>query len=120
MTRPLVPIAAATAGLMLAACGVSSTPRVEPDRAGQPSWGGCKMRSSVVRDYVPSAEGARTRAAAIAPNRKAGDHVVHQPARAHRNAAWLLVDGANVIHTSLELSHGRNGWLVSSVERCSG
>ena len=116
MTRLL---AAATAGVLLAGCGTSSAPRVDPDLAGRPSWGGCKELSSLIRDYVASAEGAKTRAAAIAQYRKAGDHVVLRPAQAHRNAAWLLVDSANVIHTSLELTHGQHGWLVSTVERCS-
>jgi hypothetical protein len=119
MTSLLVPIVAVTAGVLLAGCGASSAPRVDPDGAGKPSWGGCTERSSLIRDYLASAEGARTRAAAIAPYRQAGDHVVLRPAQEHRHAAWLLVDARNVIHTSLELTHGRHGWLVSMVERCS-
>jgi hypothetical protein len=118
--KPLLLAAAvATAGVVLAGCGDSSRPSVEPDLAGKPTWAGCHSRSIGIIDYVSDAGGTPTAGAALAPYRTAGDHVVVVPARAHQNRRWLLVDDANLIHASLELEHGGHGWLVGSVEKCA-
>jgi len=104
----------------LVGCGDSSRPQVDPDVAGKPTWAGCQERVDQMIDYAADARGAKTRAAALAPYRKQGDHVTVKPRHAHTNRQWLLVDDANVIHTALEMWRGEHGWLVSRVEKCSG
>jgi hypothetical protein len=104
--------------LTLSGCGDSPHPSVQPDLAGKPTWGGCREFISGTMDFVVDAPGAKSRSAAIAHYRLAGDHVVTRPARAHRNAQVLLVDEHDVIDHALELIHTDNGWLVSTVESC--
>jgi hypothetical protein len=120
MKRALLTTIVLTAGLLVAACGDGSTPRVQPDVAAKPTWGGCQERSMQNIDYLAGAKGARTRAAAVARYRVDGDRVVVRPARPHRNAQVLMVDDHNVIHHALEVWHTRHGWLVSTVETCAG
>jgi hypothetical protein len=104
----------------LVACGdTSSRPAVDPDVAGKPTWGGCQSMSSGSIDYAADARGEPTIARALAAYRKPGDHVVKRPRKPHRNAAWLLVDSRNVIHTSVEMHRGHHGWLVNLVEKCT-
>jgi hypothetical protein len=119
MSRLLAIAAAVTLGVTLVGCGNGPRPRVEPDVAGAPAWGGCGGRSVGIIDYAGAARGEPTARAALAPYRTDGDHVVAVPPRAHHNRRWLLVDDANVIHALLELDHDRDGWLVGLVERCS-
>lgn len=125
MNRVHAIVGATAAGTVLAACGSSSTPpgvieAVGPvDQTHAPTWGGCHVHSTRTIDYIADAPGARTRAAALAPYRQEGDHVVVRPARAHRRVGWLLVDSRNVIHTSVELWHSEHGWLVNVVEKCA-
>jgi hypothetical protein len=103
----------------MAGCGDPSRPHLDPDLAGKPTWGECQERSIQAIDYVADAPGATSRAAALAPYREEGDHVVDHPAGPHRNAQVLLVDAGNVIHHALELSHTENGWLVGMVDTCA-
>lgn len=119
MKRLLVLAVVLAAGLVLTACGHASLPRVEPDVAGRPTWGGCSERTTQIIDYASGARGERSLRAALAPYRVDGDHVVRRPAHAHRGARWLLVDDRQVIHTSLELLHAERGWLVDVIEKCS-
>jgi len=115
----LVAALIASSGVVVAGCGASSRPSVEPDLAGKPRWAGCHSRSIGSIDYVSGARGKPTVRAALAPYRTAGDHVVVVPARPHQNRRWLLVDEANHIHASLGLEHGGHGWLVGSAETCA-
>jgi hypothetical protein len=117
--KPLLVATVCTAGVVLAGCGDSSRPVVDPDVAGKPTWGGCTETSTQITDYTADAPGERTARTALASYRVDGDHVVAVPARAHQNRRWLLVDDANLIHASLELLHTDHGWLVSSVEQCA-
>ena len=120
MSRTFEAVVSAAAVIVLTGCGTaSSTPRVEPDIAGTPTWGGCQEHSIRNIDYVSDARGAKTREAAMKPYRAAGDHVVHQPRRPHRNAQVLLVDDHDVIHHALEMWNSGNGWLVNMVESCA-
>ena len=117
--RNVVAAAGALAlGVVLAGCGHSSHPQVQPDLAGRPTWAGCHGRSVENIDYVAGAHGKPTALAAIAPYRTPGDHVVRRPDHASDLADWLLVDDHGGIHASLELEHGRNGFLVGMVEKC--
>ena len=109
----------ATAGVVLAGCGHSSRPAVEPDLAGKPTWAGCAEHSTQITDYTADAPGEPTARAALASYRVSGDHAVRRPAGAHHHARWLLVDDANLIRVSLGLWHTEHGWLVSTVERCA-
>jgi hypothetical protein len=115
-------VLAAAGGLALTlgavGCGSSPRPNVQPDRAGQPTWGDCRSFVTGNLDFVSDAHGAKTRTIAIARYRREGDHVVESPRRAHRNAQVLLVDDHNVIHQALELWHLKNGWVVPMVEKC--
>ena len=115
----LLPTVVLATGLVLAACGDASSPRVDPDVGGEPTWGGCNEHSMQIIDYMSEAPGERSVRVALAPYRADGDHVVRRPAHAHRSARWLLVDDRAVIHTSLELLHTERGWLVNVVEKCS-
>jgi hypothetical protein len=70
-------------------------------------------------DHSADARGGSGRAAALAPYRQVGDHVVDRPARPHRNAQILLVDDGNVIRHALELWLTGKGWRVGVVEACA-
>ncbi len=109
--------------LVLAATGCGSSPGSQPEAkarpaASAPTWGGCQQHSMQTIDYVADAPGADTLADALEPYREPGDHLVHRPARAHRNAAWRLVDEHDVIRTAVEVLENGHGWLVSTVDRC--
>jgi hypothetical protein len=106
-------------GVVLAGCGHTSHPQVQPDLAGAPTWAGCHGRSVESIDYVSGAHGKPTALAALASYRTDGDHVVVVPAGSSQRRQWLLVGDRNVIHTALGMQHGRNGWLVDLVEKCS-
>ena len=92
---------------------------VSPAPGTPPTWAACKTHSMQSIDYAADAPGAPSLADALAPYRKAGDHVVRRPRQPHRNPAWLLVDEHNVIRSALEVWHTRGGWLVGSVDRCA-
>lgn len=120
MSRLLTAATLLLGGAVVAGCGTSaSTPRVDPDVAGKPTWGGCQERSIGSIDYVVGARGPSTAKAALAPYRKDGDHVVRTAPAPHQRRQWLLVDEHNVIHTSLGLARTEHGWLVDTVERCA-
>ena len=119
MKRLLVLAVVLAAGLVLAACGHASLPRVEPDVAGRPTSVDAASATTQIIDYASGARGERSpacRACAVPrgrrPRRPASGH-------AHRGARWLLVDDRQVIHTSLELLHSERGWLVDVIEKCS-
>jgi hypothetical protein len=120
MKRLLVVGTILIAGVGLAGCGTSSSrPRLDPDVAGKPTWGGCQERSEGSFDFVADADGAPTVEAAIEHFREHGDHVVRSaPAPLHRRQ-WLLVDEHNVIHAALGLMRTEHGWLVDDVEKCA-
>ena len=119
MKRLLTLAAPVALGVTLISCGNTSRPQVDPDLAGQPTWAGCHSRSVENIDYVSDALGKPTALAALAPYRTPGDHVVRRANRSAGIADWLLVDDHGVIHTSLELEHGRHGYLIGMVERCA-
>jgi hypothetical protein len=110
---------ALTLTLAVAGCGSSPRPYVQPDRAGKPTWAGCHSMAGHSVDYVAGIRGKRSVGAAIAPYRKDHDHVVVVPRDGARPRQWLLVDHADVIHTSLEVSNTGTGWLVDEVEYCA-
>jgi hypothetical protein len=117
----LVAAGAAATAVALVGCG-AATPVAHggPEVAGKPTWGHCHSRVSQIADYGPDARGSASRAAALAPYRQQGDHVVLRPARrAHVPPEWLLVDDQNHIHASVELFHSSGGWLVSALEKCA-
>jgi hypothetical protein len=118
----LLGVTAATA--VLAACGSSPTSAIDPDASVQPDEGGkpvwlCQEHVGQFIDYAQDARGAKTRTAALASYRAAGDHVVRVPRRAGQLPHVLLVGHADVIHASVELWHTQHGWLVTSVEKCA-
>lgn len=117
----LVAAGATTTTFVLVGCGAASPiAHGDPDVAGKPTWGGCQSRVSQIADYGPDARGSESRAAALAPYRQEGDHVVFRPGRnPHVAPTWLLVDDQNHIHASVELFHGSGGWLVSALDKCA-
>jgi hypothetical protein len=119
MNLALAAGAAVALTLTLAGCGSSSRPSLQPDLAGQPTWGTCRSIAGRSVDDVSGLRGERTPRAAIASYRRKDDHVVVLPRQGHRARHWLLVDDANVIHTSLDVSNTGNGWLVDQVETCA-
>jgi hypothetical protein len=118
MTNVATAAGALAVGVVLAGCGHSSRPAVDPDIAGKPTWGGCQEIAGHSVDYIAGARGGRRLASAIAPYRQHGDHVVVVPRHDHVARQWLLVDDRNLIHTALGVSHTRAGWLVDSVKEC--
>lgn len=104
--------------ITMAGCGNTPRPQLDPDLAGQPTWGGCREYSDGIFDFAPDARGPSTPRLAMASYRQEGDHVVVAPRHSHTNRQWLLVDDRFVIHTALELRHAEHGWLVTRVERC--
>jgi hypothetical protein len=119
MNRTFAAVGAAVAVAVLAGCGTaSSTPRVEPDLAGTPTWGGCSQFSMQEMSIAEGARGARTLVAAIADYREDGDRVVTGPRAGGLPHRWL-VDADGTIHADLEMSGSRQGWFVTGVKRCA-
>jgi len=125
-----LPATLLVAAVLLVGCGgsdgpVAKDPAPTSGSAGSrlpPHWPstGCDTRSTSQIDYAMDARGSRTREEALARYVPDGASVVRETRRAHREARWLVVDEDNVIIRAVAVFDGGNGWLVSSVEECSG
>ena len=125
-----LPVALLVAAALLAGCGGSDSP-VAKDPAPStgaastglpPHWPstGCDTRSTSQIDYAMDAPGSRTRQEALARYVPDGASVIQEPRHPHREARWLVVDENNVIIRAVSVIQGGHGWLVDSVEQCSG
>jgi len=130
-----VVVAVLAVPLVLAGCGGSDTPAARDSAptsgpsspgasgpAAAPHWPaeGCETRSTSQIDYAMDARGSRTPEEAVARYVPEGHSAVKEPRAAHRSARWLVVDQDNVILRAVSVIHLGEGWLVNSVEQCSG
>src|SRR3954465_12150126 len=76
--------------LTIAGCGGSPRPRVQPDLAGKPTWGGCSEFSEQALSIAEGARGAKTLEDAIADYREAGDRIVEGLPRGGLEHRWLV------------------------------
>jgi hypothetical protein len=119
-------LAVAALSLLAAGCGdaVDVGQESPPSPSATPSWPatGCKEHSMGTIDYVSDAvQGAATREAAAAPYMEQGDHLVREgPQPPHYRRGWVVVTPANEIRAVLGMFKGENGFLVDTVEKCSG
>ena len=103
-------------------------PRTGPPAPGPPAHGvaphwpaeGCDTRSTSQIDYAIDARGARTPQEALARYVPEGARRREGAAAAHRHARWLVVDQDHVILRAVSVVHLGQGWLVDSIEQCSG
>lgn len=122
--RPLLVIAMLS--LLLAGCGAETATVGQPTSTSAsptPTWPakGCEEHSAAYIDYVSDANGADTREDAAAPYMQPADHLVREgPQPPHSPRGWVVVTPENEIRAVLTMTHGENGFLVDSVEKCAG
>lgn len=76
--------------------------------------------SEASRDFVAGAKGYATRADALADDAMPGatwERVPPEPVRQHRGH-WLAVTADGVIVKPVDVTDGRHGWLVDSIQKC--